>query len=253
MSRLIRHYLSILLICVCLLAGTAPAQAQQHPAVATDAQGRPIRIHGSIAIIEPDIELSLITAGGLQEPRKEWSDTARRLYPQAAHAHLIQAGAVLAPDFSLPDTLDPTSHLAQLLRLHAAVARSIALYSAPGSVLATKKDPATGRPRMDWTLGPGVSELQQATGADYALFTYVRDSYTSGGRAALRTLALLAGIAMGSPIDIGGGMQIGVATLVDLHTGRVVWFNLIAKGSGDLRNDAGARATVAALLRDLPL
>ena len=106
---------------------------------------------------------------------------------------------------------------------------------------------------MDWTLGPGVSELRAATGADYALFTYVRDSYASGGRTALRVFAMIAGAAVGSYIDIGGGLQAGVATLVDLRTGQVVWFNLMAKGSGDLRDEKGATTTAATLLRNMPL
>ena len=68
---------------------------------------------------------------------------------------------------------------------------SIPSYSMPGSALATKKD-AKGKPRMDWSLGPGVAALREATGADYALFTYVRDSYASGGRTALRIFGMLA-------------------------------------------------------------
>ena len=40
------------------------------------------------------------------------------------------------------------------------------------------------RGSFDWTLGPGVQVFREATGADYGLFTYVRDSYASGGRTA---------------------------------------------------------------------
>jgi hypothetical protein len=58
---------------------------------------------------------------------------------------------------------------------------------------------------------------------------------------------------MGSLMDIGGGQQLGVATLVDLRTGQVVWFNLLAKQSGDLREPGGADAAVAQLLGGMPL
>ena len=102
--------------------------------------------------------------------------------------------------------------------------------------------------KLDWTLGPGVSELRKVTGADYALFTYVRDSYTSGGRAALRIASLLL---LGG--DIGGGAQVGVTTLVDLRTGQVVWFNFMAKQTGDLRDSQGAHKTARHLLKGLPL
>lgn len=226
-----------------------PAAAQVR--VATDASGKIVHIDGSVVVIEPDIELSLVTAGGLAEPRKEWSETARKLYPQAVRTRLGQLKIDQKPDYDVPDELAADSRLGQIIRLNEAVATSISQYSIAGSALATKKD-AKGRPRMDWTLGPGVSELREATGADYGLFTYVRDSYTSGGRAALRALTMLAGFAIGSYIDIGGGAQVGVATLVDLRTGQVVWFNLMAKQTGDLRDEKGATATVSQLLKDMP-
>lgn len=233
------------------LALCGPAGAQVR--TATDAQGQAIRVDGSVVIVEPDIELSLVTAGGLREPRKEWSDAARKLYPQAVHAVLDAKHTASRPDFLVPDNLDPSSRLGQILRLNEAVALSIAQYSQPGGVLATKKDPATGKPLLDWSLGPGVSELRASTGADYALFTYIRDSYAGGGRKTLRVLGILAGAAMGSYIDIGGGAQVGVATLVDLRSGKVVWFNLMARQGGDLRDAEGARATVDQMLKELPL
>jgi hypothetical protein len=240
----------ILLLALALAAGAplAEVQAQMRTEVAVDAKGQAIKVDGSIAIVQPDIELSLVTAGGLQEPRKEWSDAARILYPAAVHALLDAKRTRTKPDFIVPDRLDPASRLGQILRLNQAVALSIAPYSQPYSALATKKDPATGKPLLDWTLGPGVSELRDATGADYALFTYIRDSYTSGGRAALRVVgALLLGG------DIGGGAQVGVATLVDLRSGKVVWFNLMARQTGDLRDAQGTTATVAQMLKGLPL
>jgi len=241
------------LILACLLVLAQPATAYTAPKTATDAQGQNVVIKGSVVIIEPDIELSLVTAGGLHEPRKEWSDAARRLYPQAVRSLLSNKGAESKADYDIPDDLDPASRQGQIIRLNQAVALSIAQYSMAGSVLATKKDPTTGKPMMDWTLGAGVSELREATGADYALFTYVRDSYSSGGRTALRVFAMLAGAAMGSYLDIGGGAQVGVATLVDLKTGQVVWFNLMANQSGDLRDEKGTRSTVNQLLSDFPL
>ena len=233
---------TLLLVALSLLA-TAQAQVR----VATDAGGQKIKVSGSIVIVQPDIELYQLTAGGLLEPRKQWSDTARRLYPAAVHRLLDERHTGSKPDFPVPDDLDPTSRLGQIIRLNQAVALSIAQYSQPGNALATKKDPATGKPLLDWTLGPGVSELRDATGADYALFTYIRDSYASEGRVALRVIGLLAGA------DIGGGWQIGVATLVDLRGGKVVWFDLMARQTGDLREEKGAQSTVDKLLKDLPL
>lgn len=225
----------------------APAWAYNQDRVATDEAGNPVRIAGTVVLVEPDIELSLVTAGGMLEPRREWSDAARRLYPQAVARLLEAKGTATRPALDLPDDLPAESRLGQLVRLNEAVAMSIAVYTRPGSHLATK-----GR-RLDWTLGEGVAELREATGADYALFTYVRDSYTSEGRAALRVLALLAGAAVGQVVDIGGGQQVGVSTLVDLRSGQVVWFNLMANQTGDLRDPEGAERTARQMLTGLPL
>ncbi len=244
MSPYNRTVLAAWLLLACL---PLQALAYDQRRVATDEAGNPVRIAGSVVVIEPDIELTLVTAGGMQEPRREWSEQARRLYP-AAVARLLALNATdQKPDFDIPDDLPPPSRLGQVIRLNEAVATSIAVYTRPGSYLATKNQ------TLDWTLGPGVEELRKATGADYALFTYVRDSYASDGRNALRILGFIAGAAMGTVVDIGGGQLVGVATLVDLRTGQVVWFNLLAKQSGDLREPGGADRAVAQLLGGIPL
>jgi hypothetical protein len=58
---------------------------------------------------------------------------------------------------------------------------------------------------------------------------------------------------MGTGLDIGGGVQLGVATVVDLRTGQVVWYNLLANQSGDLRDQKGAAKTVQQMLQKLPV
>lgn len=233
----------------CLLALLLPLQALAYnqDRVATDQAGNPLRIAGSVVVVEPDIELTEVTAGGLREPRREWSDTARRLFPSAVGRLLAEGGQDRKPDFEVRHDLPPRSRLGQVIRLNEAVAMSIAVYTRGGSHLATK-----GR-RLDWTLGPGVQALRDATGADYALFIYVRDSYASKGRTAMRVLGLLAGGAVGGLVDIGGGQQVGVATLVDLRTGQVVWFNLMSNQTGDLRDAEGAARSARQMLTGLPL
>jgi hypothetical protein len=91
-----------------------------------------------------------------------------------------------------------------------------------------------------------VRPLREATGADYALFTWIRDSYASGQRkATMLALALLGAISV-------GGEQVGYASLVDLRSGRVVWFKRLDRMSGDLREPATAKETVETLLKGFP-
>ena len=160
--------------------------------------------------------------------------------PQAAREALAAQGIGMAPDFVLPADAGPDNRLRQLTLLSQAVSMSILRYgrgSGPGTL-------RNKHGKFDWSLGPGAQDLREATGADYGLFTYIRDTYASGGRQAMRVAGLLL---LGG--DIGGGMQIGVASLVDLRTGQVVWHNLLIDQTGDLRNLQGARETAGDLLK----
>ncbi len=193
-----------------------------------------------IVLIEPDMELSEVTAGGRNEPRADWSLTAKRLYPAEVRRVLVERGYAIADDYQVPTELPPDARVRQLVELHQAVGISIWQHHFTAMKLATKgKD-------LDFTLGDGVRELRDATGADYALFTYVRDSYTSGGRAAMMVFGALLGVAM------NGGVQVGFTSLVDLNSGQVLWFDFLVDQTGDLRDAKGVRDTVADLTRDFP-
>ena len=233
-----RHWLFAGLVAAAfiLLSGCASTQVR----TATDTAGKPLALAGTVVLIEPDIELAELGGGGMAEPRKEWTNTARLLYPQAAREMLATQGIGMAPDFVLPANAGPDDRLRQLTLLSQAVSMSILRYgrgAGPGTL-------RNKHGKFDWSLGPGAQELRRATGADYGLFTYIRDSYASGGRQAMRVAGLLL---LGG--DIGGGMQIGVASLVDLRTGQVVWHNLLIDQTGDLLNLQGARETAADLLK----
>ena len=104
-------------------------------------------------------------------------------------------------------------------------------------------------------MGEDAVALGRRTGYDYALFLHAEDSFASTGRVALQVLGI-AGCFVGfcAP-NIGGAGQFGYASLVDLRTGEVVWFNVVSAGSqvagikmGDIRTDAGAAQMVDRLL-----
>ena len=49
----------------------------------------------------------------------------------------------------------------------------------------------------------------------------------------------------------GGGIQQGFATLVDLKSGKVVWFNYLVSEVGDIRTAQGANDMVKRLLSSM--
>lgn len=190
-----------------------------------------------IVIMPTDIELFSISGGGVPEPKADWTDAAARHFKSALKAKKAALG-VASVELSEADADD----LAEVNVLHGAIARSIALHHFGTAMfqLPTKAG------RLDWSLGDPVRAIKAKTGADYALFSWIRDSYASGERIAAMVVLALVGVAA------QGGAQIGYASLVDLNSGRVLWFNRLARGTGDLREADKAAETVEALLDKFP-
>jgi hypothetical protein len=51
-------------------------------------------------------------------------------------------------------------------------------------------------------------------------------------------------------VGVPGGSQVGFASVVDLKTGDIVWFNRLIRPQGDLRTPEAAAETVKALVSD---
>jgi len=188
-----------------------------------------------ILLVEPDVQLALLTAAGIQEPRADWS--------AAGKANVgAEVEKALKGRSHTYKALDPDEAMAgrvgQLLRLNEAVVTSVQYFS----FLPTKKE------SFDWTLGEGAQAIGAAYEGDYALFVTSRGSWSSGGR----YVAFIAVAAVGGAIPMGG--QSATASLVDLKTGRIVWHNTAYAAAGmDMRTPEGAAGLVQALLKDLPL
>ena len=189
-----------------------------------------------ILIMQPDVQLSVLTAGGQPEPREDWSIAGRDNLARSLAEAVTRENHVVS-------TLDPQTamegRIGQIIRLHDSVGGAIIFNE-------TLKLP-TLRGNPQWTLGEGVQELATTYQADYALFTVARGSYASGARAAVAIVGLVAGVY----IPMGG--QQTFVSLVNLHTGEIVWFGFESAGGSDMRERLGASAVVAKLLSDAPL
>jgi hypothetical protein len=193
-------------------------------------------------VMRPDISVSLLTAGGMPEPREDWTDQARTNVLASLLAQQEKGGGSIKIAATREEAGGDTSQVSELERLHEAVGQSILLHKyTPGQELPTKKNV------FDWTLGQSAIEFGKSTGYDYALFLYARDSFSSGGRVALQAVSML-GCAVGICYIPAGGQQVAFASLVDLKTGQVVWFNFLSSSIGDIRTPAGAEQMVDKLL-----
>jgi hypothetical protein len=191
-----------------------------------------------VVVMPADIELFLVSAGGIPEPKADWSAAASKYFKSALQEKKKSLGVVTV-ELSEKDA----DELAEINSLHAAIANSIALHHFGPSMLHLP----TKAGRLDWSMGDPVRVIKEKTGADYALFSWIRDSYASSERIAATVVLALVGIGLAP-----GGMQIGYASLVDLNTGQVVWFNRLQRGRGDLREAEKATETLEALLDQFP-
>ena len=232
-----RSMASLVLVagCAMVLAGCAQtrslrAEPWQRPAA-----------EAAVVLMTPDIELSELTAGGMREPKADWTAQAKQHFLVAVREELTQKKVRLSI-YETPTNADHEQADVRLLKLHDAVGGTIIIHKfLPQMALPTKDG------RFDWTLGTGTRALQERTGADYAIFVLIRDSYSSGGRVALMMGAALLGVA------VPGGQQVGVVSLVDLRTGTIVWLNRLVDAAGDLRTPEPTRRAVKALLDGFPL
>ena len=215
-----------------------------------DVQFTPPQGNYRLLVMRPDVTVNSITTGGISEPRADWTEQARANIINALRAQQSGRGGqalVLARRNELPGISE--EQVADLERLHFAVSQSIALHKYAGAALPSKRGKG-----LDYTLGADAVALGRRTGYDYALFLHARDNIASTGRTALQVLGV-AGCIVGFCAPQGGSNQFAYASLVDLRTGEVVWFNVLQTGSqlpgvkfGDIRTPEGATQMVDRLL-----
>lgn len=192
-----------------------------------------------ILVVLPTVSLNLLTASGTQEPKEEWSHSAQT-YLNTSMGDSLTASGYKTVSVDLNTYEDPSA--LQMLKLNSAVTETVwynTIWKLP-----TKTT-------FDYTLGEDAAKLIPAgseVAPAYALFVECKGSYSSGGRAAM--MIGMAALGVGMPM---GGQALR-ATLVDLKTGQVVWYKLMAVPSGtDIRTAEGAAQVVNSLFKQLPL
>ncbi len=228
-----RLALAYLVACIVAVIPASAFGQSRHLAPGFEALPR----NAKVVLMPVDIELFSISGGGVLEPRADWTDAAAKHFKTA----LVQKKQTLgATSVDLSDK--DADEMAEINALHAAIARAVEMHHlGAGSFNLPTKDG-----KLDWSLGEAVAPIKARTGANYALFTWLRDSYASGERVAAMVALALFGVV------VPGGIQIGYASLVDLDDGRILWFNRLIRSSGDLRQPDKAAETLGALLSNFP-
>lgn len=206
-----------------------------------DSQFRPPSGQYRVIVMQPDISVGVLTAGGLVEPREDWTNQARDNVLKALATQQTRRGGDIKIAATREEAGGDPQQVTDLIWLHNAVGQAIKYHKYTAFTLPTKQN------RFDWTLGQEAVAYGKATQYDYALFVRAQDSFSSGGRVALQAVSML-GCAFGVCVMPAGGVQVAFASLVDLKSGQVVWFNTLASGVGDIRTPQGAQQMVDSLL-----
>jgi len=203
-----------------------------------------------LLVLRPDVSVGSVTTGGVSQPRADWTETARANIITALRAQqAARGGKVLVAERRSDVPGADAETVAEVERLNYVVDQSIVLHKYLGVYLPNKR-----RKGLDYTLGREAVDFGSKTGFDYMLFLHAEDERASTGRTALQVLGI-AGCFVGFCAPSGGQNQLAYASLVDLRTGEVVWFNVLQTGSqlpgvtfGDIRTPEGAGLMVERLL-----
>lgn len=219
---------------VTMLTGCVAPVQRQAPDLRREAGKTP-----TIVVMPLDVELAQLTAGGMPEPHAEWTEAAVKHMRDALEAEARSRKVKLTYFDGERGSADDRQMSLDLVKLHRAVGGSVLVHQYLQGFALPSKDG-----KFDWSLGPSVAAISRSHEADYALFLYVRDSYATAGRVAFMVVAALMGV------GVQGGSQVGFASVVDLKTGEIVWFNRLVRGTGDLRTPDAAAETVRTLVSD---
>lgn len=215
----------------------------------------------TIALMRPDVSVGELQGGGLPQPNADWTNQAREQIAKALKAELggrkiefvsmeerLAASAPADPG-AVPGGSAAADTVEQYRGLHTAVIDSIMAhqYNTPGrgGKLPTKVN------NFAYTMGPGTAELGKVSGANYGLFVMTYDQFASASRKAMQVAGAL-GCLIGVCVLVSGGIHVSYVSLVELETGNVVWFNLLRGSKGDVREEAGARDMVKAIMTRMP-
>ncbi len=202
-----------------------------------------------IVLFRPDLEVASLGAGGIPSPNPDWTANARKYTLDSFQQSIGKRQFELT---QMPDLQgDDVAYAAEYQSLYRAVANAVMTHNYLLK-LPSKKLP-NGKYKFDWTLGPGAKHLGELAGGNYGLFVFGYDAYATAGRKAMQIFVLLATSAIGAGVLPQGGLHFSYASLVDLDTGNIVWFNFYGNKKGDIRTPEGAQSRADTLLSTLPL
>ena len=193
-----------------------------------------------VVVLPVNIEVVEVTAGGVEEKVPDWSNEANQSVLKSLSTAIGKQGLkeLATPPFSGASAVNVDEHLALYKLSVNTVSR-----------LGWKHKIS----HFDYSIGPGLREVADKTGADTAILVYGRDYVSTAGRKA-RAVAgniPIVNIFTGPAPQLGHSyIHVGV---VDLKTGDLLWMNSnYREGSTNLRDPDDAAKMINAIFKWYP-
>lgn len=200
-----------------------------------------------VAVLMPDMKIFKLTAGGVDQYQDDWSANSAFHMEQELRKELATFDSI---DFVF---LDPTA-LSDAQRQFVDRERSI-FYTVAYSVVTHTYEPEMlfkhKVKAFDYTLGEELSEFNTVENVDAILFVNGRNYIWTAGRASLAFLSVAVSAFTGVYIPVPAGKEWLTASLVDVNSGDVLWFNYLPL-PGDMRMEKTVRRLSKRLFRDFP-
>lgn len=200
-----------------------------------------------VLLVQPDIRVHEISAGGVVEKVDEWCKQASEnavssLQESVRTQHLFEL--VRASSASTADQA--------ILEQHAAL-YALVSGSAHGAQISPFKAWQDRAANFDYSIGPGLKDVAERTQVDAAVFLVGTDYISSAGRKAAMAFGILAAAFTGIvivPPSMPAFMSVG---LVDMRTGDLLWYGTdLRSGASDLRDPAVMKSLVHGMLKTYP-
>jgi hypothetical protein len=209
-----------------------------------------------ISLLPPQIDMFEISAGGNLEKMEEWSQTAcgntrnaiKEEFAKREHLQLSEFDARTVSG-TARSTYDET------LLLHEVVSNAALTHSFPVPNIHNSHPLALAlffpwkAREFSYSLGAEIETF--ASNVDAYLLVRGFDQRSSGGRKALNIGTFVVGAALGVAVVPQRGANLFSASLVDAHTGDILWFSRSIT-SYDLRKPEEATKLILEFMTDLP-
>ena len=218
-------------------AGCAPKTYRMHPQFGVHCKN--IESYG---LVQPEVEVCEITAGGMREIRDEWCDLGRKNIIAALDdtltARQINFKKISVDSVSLGEWKD-------IYALYKAVSQSIRVHTNGGPHVFPEKVK-----NFEYSIG-AIDRIIQKYNCDSLIIVYASDEISTAGRKALMGLGAIAGAFTGVVVMPRGGATTLNIAVVD-SSGDVLWYNSKTLGGYDLRDPGSAWKLVESIALDFP-